>query len=250
MPAQPVWTPDGKAIFYSRYGPFAGEIVRHVLDGSVPDQVVVRVRGTWFCPWALSPDGRWLVISRSVPEAQADLLLLDLEAAPGATAAKPLVATPDEESGAAISPDGNWFAYRSTKGDGFEIFVERFPEGGQKTRVSSASSAGPPVWSPDGREIYFTVRARDGVALDMMAARVEFLPALRVSEPRRLFSGPFTGGADMGRPFGLTRDGRRFLMVRLQPGVPTSAGQGYAPHLLVVQNWFAELRRSQGGKTP
>ena len=28
MPAQPVWTPDGKAILYTRYGPFEGEIGR------------------------------------------------------------------------------------------------------------------------------------------------------------------------------------------------------------------------------
>jgi serine/threonine-protein kinase len=248
MPAQPVWTPDGKAILYTRYGPFEGEIVRHALDARVPDQVLLRLPGTWLCPWSISPDGRWLVISRYTPDAQADLLLLDLAKAPGAAAVRPLVATADEENGAAISPNGEWFAYSFNKGGGIEILVEKFPEGGQKTRVSSA--AGPPVWSPDGRDIYFSSTARGGGELDMMAARVELTPSLRVSEPRRLFSGPFMRGTDMGRAFGITRDGRRFLMVRTPPGVPVSSGTGSARQLLVVQGWFAELRRGQEGKGP
>lgn len=49
VPTPPVWTPDGKAILYARYGPVEGEIVRHVLDGSVPD-LVLRLPGTVFCP--------------------------------------------------------------------------------------------------------------------------------------------------------------------------------------------------------
>ena len=118
MPAQPVWTPDGKAILYTRYGPFEGEIVRHALDARVPDQVLLRLPGTWLCPWSISPDGRWLVISRYTPASQADLLLLDLEKAPGAATERPLVATADEENGAAISPNGEWFAYTLNKGGG------------------------------------------------------------------------------------------------------------------------------------
>jgi len=101
-----------------RYGPFEGEIVRHALDARVPDQVLLRLPGTWLCPWSISPDGRWLVISRYTPASQADLLLLDLEKAPGAATERPLVATADEENGAAISPNGEWFAYTLNKGGG------------------------------------------------------------------------------------------------------------------------------------
>jgi len=54
----------------------------------------------------------------------------------------------------------------------------------------------------------------------------------------------------MGPPFAITRDGRRFLMVRIPPGVPVSGGTGSARQLLVVQSWFAELRRGQERKEP
>ena len=247
-PAQAVWTPDGKAILYTRYGPFEGEIVRHALDARVPDQVLLRLPGTWLCPWSISPDGRWLVISRYTPAAKADLLLLDLEDASGAAAARPLVATAADENGAAIAPNGQWFAYYVNSGAGTEILVEKFPEGGQKTRVGSADGA--PLWSPDGRDIYFTSLARGGGELEVMAARVELAPTLRVSEPRRLFSGPFMRSNDMGRAFAISRDGRRFLMVRTPPGVPTLGGTSSARQLLVVQNWFAELRRSRSESAP
>jgi hypothetical protein len=76
----------------------------------------------------------------------------------------------------------------------------------------------------------------------MMAVRVELTPTLRVSAPRRLFSGPFMNGGDMGQAFGITPDGRRFLLVRSHPDSATQ--------LLVVQNWFAELRRAQGESAP
>jgi serine/threonine-protein kinase len=242
MPAQPAWTPDGKALLYARYGPVEGEIVRHVVDGNVPDQVLLRLPGTWFCPWSISPDGRFLLFSRYVPETAADLLLLDLEAAPGAESVKSFVASPGGEYGAAISPNGEWVAYYSDESGRHEILIEKFPERGQKTLVWTGSYE-PSVWSPDGRELYFTAPSTQGSGeRDMMAVRVELTPTLRVSAPRRLFSGPFMNGGDMGQAFGITPDGRRFLLVRSHPDSATQ--------LLVVQNWFAELRRAQGESAP
>jgi serine/threonine-protein kinase len=248
----PVWTPDGKAILYARYGPVEGEIVRHVVDGSVPDEVLLRLPGTWFCPWSISPDGRFLVFSRYVPETAADLLLLDLEASPGSESVRPFVATPGSDYGAAISPNGEWFAYYSDESGGDEIFIEKFPERGQKTLVWNGP-AYDPLWSPDGRELYFTARSTRGSGeRAIMAARVELEPALRVSEPRTLFSGPYSGGSDMGRAFGITADGRHFLLIRRPQGAFTLGlyGASATERLVVVQNWFAELGRGQGKSAP
>ena len=252
IPAQPTWTPDGKALLYTRYGPVEGEIVRHVVDGSVPDQVLVRLPGTFFCPWSISPDGRFLLFSRYVKETGSDLMLLDLEAAPGAESVKPFVATPGWAGGAAISPNGEWFAYRSTESGRGELLIEKFPERGQRTLVSTGFNP-TPVWSPDGRELYFTAPNTTGSGeRDMMAVGIELTPTLRVSAPRRLFSAAFeTGVTDMGRTFGIAPDGRRFLLVRNPQGAfPISSFGGSATQLVVVQNWFAELRRSRAETAP
>ena len=172
-PAQAAWTPDGNALLYTRYGPVEGEIVRHVADGSVPDQVLQRMPGTDFCPWSVSPDGRFLLFSRYLPETASDLLLLDLEAAPRAESVKPLVVGPGLVWGAAISPTGEWFAYFSTESGRAELLIEKFPERGQKTSVWTGC-CDPPVWSPDGRELYFTAPSTPGSGeRDMMAVRIE-----------------------------------------------------------------------------
>jgi hypothetical protein len=198
------------------------------------------------CPWSISPDGRFLVISRYVPETGADLLRVDLAAGPGPGSTRPLVVTPGSDYGAAISPNGQWFAYLSDESGRGEILIDKFPEGGQKTRVGFGDQDSP-IWSPDGWELFFTAASATGDGRDMMAAHVEFTPTLRVSAPRRLFSGSFVNGTDMGRAFAVAAGGRRFLMARLPPGWPALGyGGGYANQLLVVQNWFAELRRSRG----
>ncbi len=246
----PLWTPDGKAILYARFGPFEGEIVRHELAGGASDRVLRRVPGTWLVLWSISPDGRFLVVSRYVPETGADLLLLDLEADPNAPeAARPLIATPTWDSGGTISPNGEWLAYIVDESGSPEVLIEKFPERGQKTRVWSGAFDAP-VWSPDGRELYFMVpSAGGGGGHDVMAVRVELAPTLRVSEPRRLFSGFFAGGGDLGRRMALTPDGRRFLIVRSNPGAPGGGYQSFATRLIVVQNWFSELRRERGERS-
>jgi hypothetical protein len=82
----------------------------------------------------------------------------------------------------------------------------------------------------------------------MMAVDIELTPTLRVSAPRRLFSGAFVNaGDDMGRAFGIAPDGRRFLFARSAQGV---FGSRVATQLIVVQNWFDELRGSPSETAP
>ena len=60
---------------------------------------------------------------------------------------------------ARVSPDGRWIAYNSgTPAGRFEIFVERYPELGDRQQISTGGDS--PVWSPDGRELFF--RSLDG----------------------------------------------------------------------------------------
>ena len=239
-PAAPLWSLDGRSIFYARYGPREGEIVRHPIDGAGEDEVLVRMPGTWFCPWSISPDGRYLVFSAYDPKNGADLWLLDLELAPATQAVRPLVATAGSEYGAAISPDGNWFAYVSfAQEGGSQTLVERFPGGGAKTLVAQNVVGSAPLWSPDGRELYSTRLEADG--LSIVATSIELAPTFGIGETRRLFSGGFVASNDMGRGYALAPDGRSFLLAQLEGSTPTTSYSASAKELVVVQNWFAEL---------
>ena len=55
--------------------------------------------------------------------------------------------------GAAISPDGRWLAYQSTTAGADEVWLKEYPDGAPK-RVSTNGGRFP-VWSRDGRELYY-----------------------------------------------------------------------------------------------
>jgi len=58
------------------------------------------------------------------------------------------------------------------------------------------------------------------------------------SKPRLLFEQPGYGFSGPLRSYDLSKDGQRFLMVKMQQRKPTPVTE-----LILVQNWFEELKR-------
>ena len=56
-----------------------------------------------------------------------------------------------------ILQTGRWVAYRSNDTGEPEIYVDRFPELGNRQPVSQNGGI-MPVWSPDGRELFYLVQ--------------------------------------------------------------------------------------------
>ena len=147
--------------------------------------------------------------------------------------ARPFLVTGDYEFGAAFSPDGRFIAYSSNESGDFNIYVRRFPEGDAKTRVSTEGGIGP-QWSRDGTELFF--QPPDGKKLIAVSVRKD--RGLTFGEPRVLLEGPYLTSLDNGLSYAVSPDARRFLMTR-QPNVyPLRATE-----LVVVQNWFEDVRR-------
>jgi hypothetical protein len=96
-----------------------------------------------------------------------------------------------------------------------------------------------PRWSPDGRELFF-VENGTLVAVPIVGNNGG---ALRIGEPKRLFSvEPFIQGA-IAPAFDVAPDGRRFLMTRAV-GNPASTRE----ELIVVQGFLEELRAKARGR--
>lgn len=89
-----------------------------------------------------------------------------------------------------------------------------------------------PLWSRNGQELFYV--SPDGA---LMGVRMEPGPSWRSSTPARILQGQHFYTAP-GRTFDIAPDGRRFLMIK-QGGANDAAPQ----NLIVVQNWFEELRR-------
>lgn len=144
---------------------------------------------------------------------------------------EPLLATPFNELGASISPDGRWVAYVSDESGRPEVYVRAYPGPGGRWLIST-DGGNHPVWGPDGKEIFYRAFPGGGMVSVPVEARTEFSPG----RPSKLFDGRFEVGDRTFRSYDISPDGKRFLMVQ---GEEESA----STEVVVVLNWFQELER-------
>jgi len=147
--------------------------------------------------------------------------------------ARAFLATADIEFSAVFAPDGRAIAYTTAESGALNIYVRRFPEGDRKVRVSVEGGSGA-QWSRDGSELFY--QSPDG--RKFMAVSVRKDGGLSFGEPRVLFEGPYLPSTDGGPSYAVSPDGRRFLMTRQSNVYPLRASE-----LVVVQNWFEDVRR-------
>jgi hypothetical protein len=98
----------------------------------------------------------------------------------------------------------------------------------------SSSGGDEPLWSSDGRELFYRqAQAMMVVAVSIKGNDFSFGP------PQQLFTGPFASAAgEVARSYDVSRDGR-FLM--LQPA--DSKSTRTTASIIVVQNFIEELKR-------
>lgn len=127
-----------------------------------------------------------------------------------------------------VSPDGRWIAYQSTESGQLEVYATPFPGPGPRIAVS-ANGGTDPLWSADGRELYYTK------GHSMMAVTVTPGPTLSVGAPRVLFAGRYRPGSNSVTPFSVSKDGRFLRIQQAEPDRPVT-------RIEVVLNWFSQLK--------
>jgi eukaryotic-like serine/threonine-protein kinase len=231
-----VWTPDGRSIVFNR--DLASRLFRRPADRPGADEPLLAADGGARIPTSVSPDGTRLVYHEYITQNGApDLMTLRLD---GTARVEPLVQTPADERDGEISPDGRWLAYDSTVSGRAEIYVRPFPNVNDGFVQVSTDGGRTPVWSPDGRALFFVSGSR------MMAAAVSTTPVFAAERTTVLFDDPsllldarsFSTGAH--RTFDVSRDGQRFLVLKDSRSTDDDT---VAAGMIVVQNWFTELRR-------
>jgi serine/threonine-protein kinase len=216
----PVWSPDGASIFFTNETP-SYDIYRIATDGGSQPKAVLSNPNDKYAQ-SVSPDGKTLLF-RETPPGRLKLLTLDGKAAP-----QPLTESSLGETGGRISPDWKWVAYGASVGGGRrpEVFLRALAGGAR--RQLSVDGGSNPFWTRGGKEIIYLVG--DSV----MAVAVD--PAAGTAgAPSLLFRKPGSSSINMAS------DGNRFLIVEPveRPG---------AQPMMVVLNWFTELREKMRGK--
>ena len=124
-------------------------------------------------------------------------------------------------------------AYASRVSGRSEIYVERYPELGNRQQISISGGL-KPVWSRDGRTLFFS----SPDSRQMLAVSVQSGRTIVAGRPQVLFEFAMFVIAG-GRPYDIAPDGRFFI---IRSG-EAQAGSGAASNIIVVQNWFEELKR-------
>jgi serine/threonine-protein kinase len=140
-----------------------------------------------------------------------------------------------DERGGIISPDSRWLAYEADNSGRYEIYVRPFPSVNAGSWQVSTGGGAQPLWAHSGQELFYV--APDGA---LMAVAVQARGSVWATQtPRRLFGGPYYvgGGINSIRHYDITADDRRFLMLK------EAADDANTAQIIVVQNWFEELKR-------
>jgi serine/threonine-protein kinase len=231
--AYSVWTPDGKRVTYSaEMAPQA--IMSIAADGSgVAERLCPPSAGPPGNPSSWTPDGRTLIYDSTGGFWS---VTLDDDRRPRLF----LKATAGVEHGE-LSPDGRWLAYISNESGRNEVYVQPYPGPGPRHQISVDGGIGP-AWSHDGRELFYQIVTQPpsqptGV-LRMMVVPVSTNPTFSAGVPRLLFQRP-TPLTSLGtRYYDVTADGKRFLTVQDKERPPLKVTE-----MILVQNWFEELKR-------
>jgi Tol biopolymer transport system component len=223
-----VWTADGEGIVYgSLAGGAAGvDIYRRKVGGAEPAERLTTATGD---ENPTSIYGNTLLYMRDGRDGGFDLYTLDLDDPRGSAA--PLVHTEAHEANGQFSPDGRWVAYEVWEEGVPEVWVEPYPVDGRRWKFSSESGLGP-IWSRADRELFYLEGGRR-----MMSVRYQVTEdgELAPETPEELFERELDSSGYPERLFDVTPDGQRFVVNDAQD---TSRDE-----LVVVENWFEELKR-------
>jgi Tol biopolymer transport system component len=223
----PAWSPDGKNIAFSSNRSGQMDLYTKPADGSGEEKLLLKTDEPKTVErW--TKDGRFLLFDSAGPKTSTDIWALSFS---GNAKPVPLLQTQFQEGIERVSPDGRWLAYTSVESGTAEIYVRPFtPEaagGGAKWLVSKGAGIRP-IWSPDGKQLFYI-----SLALQVMAVDIDASKGFQAGTPRRLFTAPpqaLTGGWD------LSPDGKRFLFA-------AAPGAGRVIPFTVVVNWAAALKK-------
>jgi Tol biopolymer transport system component len=217
----PLWSPDGKYIYYSSFRNGDFPVYRRPSDGSGSEELVFRYTPGAFVGLSdISPDGKVLVC-----DSGGVILVVPLTGDPAARKEVEFLREEFTDEIGRLSPDGRFIAFRSdeAQAERGEVYVRPFDAskgqpGNGKWRVSKDGVMAMLHWRADGKEIFFRGQNLESNELLVMSADVTTSPTFTAATPQLLFKLPGPLGGNLGN---ISRDGQRFVFAVNVPAAGT-----------------------------
>jgi WD40 repeat protein len=198
----PTWSPDGRYIAFSSNRRGRRDIYRKLASGIGEDELLYATTGNDKNVESWSPDGRFLWFNFVDPITRNDIYQFSFED----RKIIKRISSPFAEDQAQLSPDGRMLAYHSTESGRDEIYLQPYPETGERWPVSTAGG-NEPQWAGDGKELYFL--SRDALmAVDIKSSA----KGVEIGIPHMLFEAVPTN-RNVRNNYVPLRDGQKFLFI-------------------------------------
>ncbi|MCA9309994.1 MAG: protein kinase [Phycisphaerales bacterium] len=219
------WSPDGREVAVGVYDPTGDPKLAtrfYAADGSgetrdMVEGIMTSLDAAWRSAIVLDgmDESDTVICSILLDDPTQKTELLDAEHMPGMAAI--------------IDPTGTLVAHVSRESGPSELYCTRFPSGHGRWQVST-EGGGSPVWSADGKTLYFI----DNNEGSVFAVDVTIEPSVRFSMPRLVLDAESLG-LEIGNGYSVATDGRFLTTLADTDNEDLGA-------VSVIEHWYEEYR--------
>lgn len=217
---RPEWTPDGSRILFRTARERRSAIWWRPSDLSGPEEPLLTSDREDYYEAVITPDAR--AILYQLDTAGAAVMYRSLV---GDTVPRVISNPRFNAFMPRVSPDGKWVAYVSTESGADQVVVQPLPGPGGRVQVSIAGGS-EPVWSRDGRRLYY----RDNQNFHVATVRAD--PIFSIVSRAVLFRDEFVKAPLPHANYDVTPAGDGLIVLKASQSA----------QVVVAHDWIAEIR--------